>query len=89
MEERVATRKEERVQQHEASGLTRKAFIYLRVTSAGQVNKDYDPEGLSLPAQRLACTAKALSLGAEVVDEFVEPGVSGGSIQKRKAFKER
>jgi len=68
------------------TGSSLTAFIYLRVSSPGQVNKDYDKEGLSLPAQRQACTEKAAALGATVVDEFVEPGVSGGSIQKRNAF---
>ena len=69
------------------SGGTPQAVIYLRVSSPSQVNKDYDKEGLSLPAQRQACMKKAAKLGAAVVEEFVEPGVSGGSIQKRKAFK--
>jgi site-specific DNA recombinase len=68
-------------------GALPKAVIYLRVSSPGQVKKDYDREGLSLPAQRQACMRKAEALGAVVVEEFVEPGVSGGSIQKRKAFR--
>lgn len=33
----------------------KRTVIYLRVSSAGQVNTDYDPEGLSIPAQREAC----------------------------------
>ena len=65
-----------------------RAVIYLRVSSAGQVRTDYDPEGLSIPAQREACQRKAASLGAEVVREYVEPGVSGGSILKRSAFRQ-
>ena len=63
-----------------------KAFIYLRVSTPGQVKKDYDPEGLSIPAQRKACEQKVASLGAVVEGEFVEPGVSGGSVVKRKSF---
>ena len=66
----------------------RKAVIYLRVSSPGQVKKDYDKEGLSLPAQRQACQKKAAELGAVVVEEFVEPGVSGKSIRNRKAFQQ-
>lgn len=62
------------------------AVIYLRVSTDKQVKKDYDPEGLSLPAQREACTNKAASLEARVVQEYVEPGVSGGSLRKRKSF---
>lgn len=65
----------------------KKAAIYLRVSSTGQVKTDYDPEGLSLPAQREACERKAAQLGAVVVREYVEPGVSGGSLLKRKAFR--
>ena len=36
---------------------TATAFLYLRVSSAGQVNKDFDPEGLSIPGQRAASTS--------------------------------
>ena len=69
-----------------ASALKR-AVIYLRVSSAGQVNTDYDPEGLSIPAQREACKRYAERHGAVVVREYVEPGVSGGSLLKRVAFR--
>jgi site-specific DNA recombinase len=64
----------------------KRAVIYLRVSSAGQVNTDYDPEGLSIPAQREACKRYAERHGAVVVREYVEPGVSGGSLLKRAAF---
>lgn len=65
----------------------KRAVIYLRVSSAGQVNTDYDPEGLSIPAQRQACQRYAQRHGAVVVREYVEPGVSGGSLLKRAAFR--
>jgi site-specific DNA recombinase len=65
----------------------KRAVIYLRVSSAGQVKTDYDPEGLSIPAQREACQRYAERLGAVVIREYVEPGVSGGSLLKRGAFK--
>jgi site-specific DNA recombinase len=65
----------------------KRAVIYLRVSSAGQVNTDYDPEGLSIPAQREACKRYAERHGAVVVREYVEPGVSGGSLLKRAAFR--
>jgi site-specific DNA recombinase len=65
----------------------KRAVIYLRVSSAGQVNTDYDPEGLSIPAQRQACKRFAERQGAVVVREYVEPGVSGGSLLKRPAFR--
>jgi site-specific DNA recombinase len=65
----------------------KRAVIYLRVSSAGQVKTDYDPEGLSIPAQREACQRYADRLGAVVIREYVEPGVSGGSLLKRAAFR--
>jgi site-specific DNA recombinase len=65
----------------------KRAVIYLRVSSAGQVKTDYDPEGLSIPAQREACQRHAERLGAVVTREYVEPGVSGGSLLKRAAFR--
>ncbi len=64
----------------------KRAVLLLRVSSDGQVNKDYDAEGLSLPAQRDACARLAEQLGATVVDEYVEPGTSGGFMHKRKVF---
>src|ERR1700733_2326121 len=61
--------------------------VYLRVSSAGQVHTDYDPEGLSIPAQREACQRYAKRLGATVIREYVEPGVSAASLLKRAAFR--
>ena len=69
-------------------GRKKRAAIYLRVSSQRQVDTDLDPEGLSLPSQRKRCEAEAKKLGAEVAREYVEPGISGGSVLKRKAFKE-
>jgi site-specific DNA recombinase len=71
-----------------ASAPTKRAALYLRVSSPGQVNTDYDREGLSLPAQRDSGTGKATSKDASVVREYVEAGVSGGSLVKRKAFRQ-
>ena len=65
-----------------------RAVIYLRVSSAGQVNTDYDPEGISIPAQRVACQRKADQLGLTVVDEYVEPGRSATEMTKRVAFQQ-
>jgi site-specific DNA recombinase len=69
-------------------GQRRRAVLLLRVSSSGQVKTDYDPEGLSIPTQRNGGTRKAESLNADVVREYIEPGVSGGSMTKRKAFKQ-
>ncbi len=65
-----------------------RAVIYLRVSSAGQVNTDYDPEGISIPAQREACRRKAAQLGIEIPadGEYVEPGRSGTNMEQRPAF---
>ncbi|MEN3283361.1 MAG: site-specific recombinase [Solirubrobacteraceae bacterium] len=66
--------------------MSKRAVLYLRVSSRGQVETEYDPEGLSLPAQRNTGTEKATRLGADVVREYIEPGVSAKSLLKRKAF---
>jgi site-specific DNA recombinase len=67
---------------------SKRAALYLRVSTPGQVNTDYDPEGISIPAQREAGKRKAELLDAEIVREFVEPGRSATSIDKRPAFQE-
>ena len=66
----------------------KRALLYLRVSTPGQVNTDYNPEGISIPAQREAGTRKAAELGAAVVDEFIEPGRTATSIDKRPVFQE-
>jgi site-specific DNA recombinase len=63
------------------------AVGYLRVSSLGQVETDFDPEGISLPAQRKAITARAKELGAVIINEFTDPGKSGKSIEHRDAFR--
>jgi site-specific DNA recombinase len=64
------------------------AVSYLRVSSLGQVETDFDPEGISLPAQRNAITTRAKELDAVIVNEFTDPGKSAKSIEKRDAFRE-
>jgi site-specific DNA recombinase len=66
----------------------KRVVLYLRVSSQRQVNTDYDPEGISLPAQRAACVRAAERLGYEIVDEYVEPGRSGREMTKRLAFQD-
>jgi DNA invertase Pin-like site-specific DNA recombinase len=63
-----------------------RAVLYLRVSDPKQVHTDYDPEGNSIPAQRKACEALAKELGLDVVDEYVEPGRSAKSIDRRPQF---
>jgi site-specific DNA recombinase len=66
----------------------KRAVLYLRVSTPSQVHTDYNPEGISIPAQRDAGTRKAASLDADVVREFVEPGRTATSIEKRPVFQE-
>lgn len=65
-----------------------RAVLYLRVSSKGQVNTDYDPEGISIPAQRESCLRKVEQLGLTVVTEYIEPGRSATEMTKRVAFQE-
>jgi site-specific DNA recombinase len=62
--------------------IVKKAVIYLRVSTAAQADKDIDPEGYSIPAQRRACYRKAEELASEVVEEFVDRGESARSADR-------
>jgi DNA invertase Pin-like site-specific DNA recombinase len=59
-----------------SAGEAKVAIIYLRVSTKEQAEKDGDPEGYSIPAQRDACRRRAQSLGANVIIEFVDKGES-------------
>lgn len=52
----------------------KRAVIYLRVSTPRQARKNGEAEGYSLPAQRAACTRKAVDLGGTVVEEFIDAG---------------
>lgn len=65
-----------------------RAVLYLRVSTPSQVHTDYDPEGISRPAQRAAGYRKAEQLGVVIVDEYVEPGKSATEMTKRVAFQQ-
>jgi predicted site-specific integrase-resolvase len=62
----------------------RRAVIYLRVSSSGQVGRENDVEGYSIPAQREACRRRAQSLGAvvEQEQEFVDYAESARSADR-------
>jgi DNA invertase Pin-like site-specific DNA recombinase len=60
----------------------KRAVIYLRVSTAGQVNTDRDGEGFSIPAQREACHRKAATLDAQVVGDYLDAGESARSAQR-------
>ncbi|UUZ68043.1 recombinase family protein [Polaromonas sp. P2-4] len=60
----------------------KRAIIYARVSSKRQAD-----DGLPIESQLERCRAKAEALGAEVVREFVDGGISGAT-DKRPAFQE-
>jgi len=60
----------------EIGAATKRAVIYLRVSTAQQVHTARDSEGFSIPAQREACIRKASAMGASVVEEYVDKGES-------------
>jgi site-specific DNA recombinase len=67
----------------------KRAWLYLRVSSDGQVNTDYDPDGLSISAQREGGQDKAAQLEAIVDAEFSDPGKSAYvDLHKRTSFLE-
>ena len=66
----------------------KRAVLYLRVSDPSQVTTDYNPEGISIPAQREAGKRTADEMGAEIVNEFVEPGRTATTIDKRPVFQE-
>src|SRR5690625_5205747 len=60
----------------------RRAVSYLRVSTREQAERGGREEGFSIPAQREANRKKAQSMGAMIVKEFVERGVSGTSTNR-------
>lgn len=60
----------------------KRAVSYLRVSTREQAERGGREEGFSIPAQREANKKKAQSMGAMVVKEFVERGVSGTSTNR-------
>jgi site-specific DNA recombinase len=59
---------------------------YLRVSTKDQVNTDYNPEGISIPAQRKACLQREREVDTMNVAEFIDPGKSGKGIADREDF---
>ncbi len=58
------------------------AVMYLRVSTKEQAQRGGEAEGFSIPAQRDACRRKAESLGAQVIEEFIDAGESARSAQR-------
>ena len=71
---------------NEETRIRKRSVLYLRVSTAAQVNTDYDPEGISISAQRTACERKAAQMGIDILDEYVEPGRSATNIDRRPVF---
>ena len=61
---------------------------YLRVSSRGQVDTDYNPEGVSIPAQREKVEERGRELGSSKAAEFVDPGRSARTIDERHEFQQ-
>jgi site-specific DNA recombinase len=64
------------------------AIIGLRVSSPSQVNKAINPEGYSIPVQRESTERYCQQMGANIVREFIEPGVSAKDMADRPIIKE-
>ena len=59
------------------------AVSYIRVSTKEQAERDGDPEGYSIPAQREANRRKAAAKQAMIVEEFVERGESAKHADSR------
>jgi site-specific DNA recombinase len=69
--------------------LTKRAFVYLRVSSEGQVNTGYSRDGLSIDSQRAEAERKAAELDTDIVKIFRDPGKSAFvDLHKRTDFLE-
>jgi len=55
------------------------AAIYVRVSSTGQLGRDGDEDGYSIPAQVAACERTAADLGSSIVKAYVERAESARS----------
>src|SRR4051794_29123945 len=66
------------------------ALTYLRVSSRRQMDTavDIDPDGNSIATQRDYVGREAAALGAGIRREFLEPGISAQTIEKRAVFRE-
>ena len=75
--------------QKEAQRITGDDYVaYLRVSSRGQVNTDYNPEGISIPAQREKIHERGIEIGATKATEFIDPGRTATTIDQRPEFQQ-
>ncbi len=72
------------------TGQLKKAILLLRVSTKRQLETavDIDPDGLSIATQRELGEWKADSLGVDIDREFIEPGYSAKTIDKRPVIRE-
>ena len=75
------------VQTVETSAASKRAVIYIRVSTKQQAVRDGNREGYSLPTQRKACVGRAEKLEAVVVDEYIDKD-SATSAEKRPGFQQ-
>ncbi|MEV6558326.1 recombinase family protein [Nocardia sp. NPDC051756] len=70
------------------AGVLELAVAYLRVSDKKQLNtaSDIDPDGNSIATQRSVVDHRAEALPARIIKEFVEPGISAQTVEKRPAF---
>ena len=61
---------------------SKRAVLYLRVSTKEQAERGGEAEGYSIPAQRDAGKRQAASLNAIVVEEFADRGESGTSMRR-------
>src|SRR5688572_6053880 len=59
-----------------------RGLMYIRVSTKRQAEKDGQPEGYSLPAQRGDLARKAEGMGVEIVEEYVDRGESAKSTNR-------
>lgn len=66
-----------------------RAVVYFRVSDPSQTktSRDY-ANGASMETQRQLCYERATALGYTVIEEYVEPGKSAMSIEKRPVFRQ-
>ncbi|QNK83353.1 recombinase family protein [Nakamurella sp. PAMC28650] len=66
------------------------AVSYLRVSTTRQLDtaSDVDPDGNSIATQREVCGGKVDKLHATLQKEFLEPGSSAQTIEKRPVFRQ-
>jgi site-specific DNA recombinase len=69
---------------------SKQGVLYLRVSSRRQMDTaiDIDPDGNSIATQREVSQAKSNAMSVEMVKEFLEPGNSAQTIEKRPVFRE-